>query len=112
LSVAENVALAAASATRVDDVLGRLGLGDLGLRRIDALSNGQRQRVAVARAVVARPRLLLADEPTSHQDAVSAQLVIAALRHEADRGAAVVVASHDPAVVAAADTVLDLDRSG
>jgi ABC-type lipoprotein export system ATPase subunit len=43
---------------------------------------------------------------------VSAQLVIAALRHEADRGAAVVVASHDPAVVAAADTVLDLDRSG
>lgn len=90
-------------------ILERLGLSGLGGRTVDTLSMGQRQRVAVGRAVRARPRLLLADEPTSHQDRVSAALVLASLHAEAARGCAVVVASHDSDVIAAADAVIDLD---
>ena len=52
---------------------------------------------------------MLADEPTSHQDADHAAAVMDALRIEAGRGAAVLIASHDVFVVSAADVVIDLD---
>ena len=73
---------------------------------------GQQQRLAVARAIVVRPALLLADEPTSHQDAHHAALVLAALRGCAEAGSAVVVATHEELVLAAADRVVDLDDEG
>lgn len=109
LSVFENVALAAPDdPSGVHAVLEALALAGLEHRTIDSLSMGQRQRVAVARAAVAHPRLMLADEPTSHLDARSSELVVAVLRAEADRGAGVVIASHDAAVAASADLVIDL----
>ena len=86
-----------ASAARA--TLSRVLLDGLGDRLVDRLSGGQQQRVAVARALVARPRLLVADEPTSELDEATRDHVLGELRVEAARGAIVVVASHDPAVL-------------
>ena len=72
-------------------------------------SMGQQQRTAVARCVVAQPKVILADEPTSHQDAQHATTVIAALRAAAQAGSGLIVASHAEEVIAAADQVIDLD---
>jgi putative ABC transport system ATP-binding protein len=69
---------------------------------------GQQQRVAVARAMAAQPDLLLADEPTSFQDDAHTAVVVAALRSAAAAGAAVLVATHDPAMTAAADRVVEI----
>jgi putative ABC transport system ATP-binding protein len=117
LSVAENVELVLrlagearlSAAGRAAGVLDALDLGPLAHQAAMETSLGQQQRLAVARAVVAQPALLLADEPTSHQDAGHAQLVLAALRGCRDAGSAVIVASHDDAVRDAADRVVDLD---
>jgi len=88
--------------------LSRVLLDGLGDRLVDRLSGGQQQRVAVARALVVRPRLLVADEPTSELDEATRDHVLAELRAEARRGAVVVVASHDPAVLDTCDRVVDL----
>ena len=79
-------------------VLARLGLEDVAARLPAELSGGQAQRVAVARALVAGPRLLLADEPTGQLDHESAALVVDALATAAADGAALAVATHDAAV--------------
>jgi putative ABC transport system ATP-binding protein len=114
LSVLENVAVAAGgggdAVDRADAALEALDVEEFATRTVETLSMGQRQRVAVARALVAEPVLVLADEPTSHQDARHAALVVAELRARAERGSGVIVATHDPVVVEAADLVLDLDR--
>jgi ABC-type lipoprotein export system ATPase subunit len=118
LSVAENVELplrlAGATLQRstspTAEELAALDLDELASRAATETSLGQQQRLAVARATVVRPALLLADEPTSHQDAGHAALVLAALRSCAAAGAAVVVASHEELVRAAASRVVDLDE--
>jgi putative ABC transport system ATP-binding protein len=86
--------------------LARVGLEDRSDRLVEELSGGQRQRVALARAVVHSPALVLADEPTSALDGSLRTLAVELLRAEADRGAGVLVATHDPAVVGWADRVL------
>lgn len=120
-SVAENVALAAdPDDDRVRFALRAVGLGlDPGLpvgSGGSGLSGGQAQRVAVARglyrAAARRTPLVLLDEPTSALDAESEADVVAAVRRLAADGAVVVVASHRPAVVAAADLVATIDPSG
>jgi putative ABC transport system ATP-binding protein len=68
------------------------------------------QRVACARAFAVAPQVLLADEPTSELDEGNREHVMDQLRAEAARGAIVVVATHDPAVVEAADRRLVLDE--
>jgi len=92
----------------VDQVVRRLGLAAAVGRPVRVLSGGERQRVALARVLVVRPRLAVLDEPTSQLDEAGAESITAVLRGLADGGVAVVVASHDQAVVAAADQVLDL----
>ncbi|WP_137292747.1 ABC transporter ATP-binding protein [Nocardioides dongxiaopingii] len=111
LSARENVSVAlrargttpAEADERADAALAALHVADLGNRQVEELSGGQLQRVAIARALVVHARVLLADEPTSELDATTRGRVMALLRAEADAGAVVVVASHDPDVVELCD---------
>ncbi len=75
--------------------LERLGLGDQSNKYPYQLSVGQRQRVAVARALLHEPKLLLADEPTASLDDLSAQQVRTALKELAKGGATLILATHD-----------------
>lgn len=95
---------------RADRELERLFIGDLGDRQVEELSGGQKQRVACARALAVDADIVLADEPTSELDEGNREHVMAQLRAEADRGAIVVVATHDPAVVERADRHVTLDE--
>jgi putative ABC transport system ATP-binding protein len=79
-------------------------------RRVSDLSSGQRERVAVARAVAGRPALLLADEPTARLDQANALAVARLLLGLArETGSAVVCATHDPLLIEHADERLDLE---
>jgi manganese/iron transport system ATP-binding protein len=101
---------------RVDRAAARAALDAVGLAgeaatRFGILSGGQRQRVLLARAIAQEPRLLLLDEPTNGVDAVSQQLLLAALGRLREDGAAVVVATHDLALAhLACDEVCLLNR--
>ena len=77
-------------------------------RMPDELSVGEQQRVAVARAVLCGPRLLVADEPTAHQDERHADQVMAVLGQAAAAGGAVIVATHDDRLLAGVDRVVHL----
>lgn len=86
------------SIVRAAEALARLGLESEASLPIDCLSMSVRQRVAVARALVRDPDLLIADHPTSLQDAEGAELVCAAINDAAERGTACVVFGRDPAL--------------
>ncbi|MGI5228041.1 ABC transporter ATP-binding protein [Actinoallomurus sp. CA-142502] len=109
LNVTENVALplqfagisAAAASERAARALDQLGIAEMAAKLPEELSGGQAQRVAVARALASRPRLILADEPTGQLDHEAADHVISVLLRAADElGAAVVVSTHDPKIAA------------
>lgn len=93
---------------RAHELLERLGVGDRASSRPERLSGGERQRVALARALVLSPPVIIADEPTASLDRVSADAVIELLKALAAGGAAVLVAAHDPHLVAAADSKTNL----
>jgi putative ABC transport system ATP-binding protein len=94
---------------RAREVLEELGLADLADRRPAELSGGQQQRVAVARAVAARPRLVLADEPTANLDGENAEVLMHLMRDLRDRhGMTFLFSTHDPRVVAHAVRVVTL----
>jgi ABC-type ATPase involved in cell division len=88
---------------RANSVLAQVGLGSEATLPIDELSGAARQRVAVARALVREPELVIADHPTSLQDAEGAELVCAALADACLQGAAVLVFGRDPALRAIAE---------
>jgi ABC-type lipoprotein export system ATPase subunit len=92
---------------RADELLSVVGLGDRARDRVSELSGGERQRVALCAALVHRPALLLADEPSGELDAAGARLIrelITQLSRAA--GSSAVIASHDPEMAAAADRVV------
>jgi putative ABC transport system ATP-binding protein len=93
---------------RTLDSLERLGLSDQADQLVEELSGGQQQRTAIARGIALRGSVLLADEVTSELDAQSRQRVIDLLRAEANRGSAVVFATHDPEAAATCDAELQL----
>jgi putative ABC transport system ATP-binding protein len=95
---------------RTEEALTLVGLEESGNHLIEELSGGQQQRVALARALAAHAVVLLADEPTSDLDAANRERAMAALRAEADRGAIVVVATHDAEAAARTDAELHLDE--
>lgn len=72
------------------------------------VSGGQAQRIALCRAMLNDPKILLADEPTGNLDPESSQVVVSALSAQARAGAAVIVVTHDPTVVAQCDRRLEL----
>jgi ABC-type lipoprotein export system ATPase subunit len=90
-------------------LLADVGLGEFSRYRPVQLSTGQRLRVAVARALAAKPAVVLADEPTAALDAQASANVIALIQDACRRrGASLIVASHDPALASRFDCVVDL----
>ncbi len=89
-------------------LLQRLGLTDLG-RTVESFSGGERQRVAVARALSNNPKVILADEPTASLDRAAADTLIADLTRMArDEGRTLVVVSHDDSLLSQLDRVLQV----
>jgi putative ABC transport system ATP-binding protein len=121
LSVAQNVALPlmllgadpSVRNARVEEMLAAVELQGLGERLPRTLSGGQLQRVAMARALVHRPPLVLADEPTGNLDASTAERVLDMLATQVRaQGAACVLVTHSMAAAARADRVLRLTSQG
>jgi putative ABC transport system ATP-binding protein len=115
LTAEQNVAMPLRLAGRrpkrreVRDVLAAVGLADRAGHRPRELSGGQQQRVAVARAMVTRPDVLFADEPTGALDSRSARSILDLLRSIVDSGGqTIVMVTHDPLAAARADRVLFL----
>jgi ABC-type lipoprotein export system ATPase subunit len=94
---------------RVSEALDRVGLADHAAKLTDQLSGGQQQRVSIARSLVTKPAVVLADEPTGSLDSATAQAVTRLLVSAArERGTAMVLVTHDPAVARHADRVMAL----
>ena len=117
LTVAENVALpllldgvsAAESDLRVKPLLERVGLSDRRLHAPAGLSGGEMQRTAIARALVADPAIVLADEPTGNLDRATGRGILEILHSVAKRdGRTVVIVTHDPSAAEFADRVVRL----
>jgi ABC-type lipoprotein export system ATPase subunit len=116
LSALENVELVLALRGRDEGsrlaalaALESVGLGERATQHVSRLSQGERARVAIARAVASKPALLLADEPTSRLDGANAIAVAVLLARLArDTGAAVVCSTHDPLVIEQADAQITL----
>jgi ABC-type lipoprotein export system ATPase subunit len=115
LTGAENVLLPARlagegvkAAERAAALMRRLGVEDAGTRLPGVLSGGEQQRLAVARALINRPQLLLADEPTGNLDESSGHEVLQLLRAVADGSNSVLLVTHDREAARLADRVLTL----
>lgn len=96
---------------RAIGLLTRVGLGERVDHRPGMLSGGEQQRVAVARALVMRPALLLADEPTGDLDETTGDALHGLLREmHAEHGLTSIIATHNPRLAAACDRIVRLER--
>lgn len=116
LTVAENVALPlelgnmprSQARTHAVEALQEIGLAEIADRYPSEVSGGQRQRAAIARALVGERRLILADEPTGALDTTTGESVLQLLRTRVDMGAAGLLVTHEPRFAAYADRVVYL----
>ena len=116
LTAAENVALpleldgmrAARARKLAEQALEEVGLGGLDRRFPEEMSGGQRQRTAIARALIGERRLVLADEPTGALDSQTSEAVLQVLRARCDAGAAAILVTHEPRYAAYADRTVYL----
>ena len=101
----------AEAATQSEELLDLLGIADRAEHLPGQLSGGEQQRLAFAQAVIGRPALVVADEPTSELDSATTADLLAAVHQLTRTGTTVVMATHDPLAAGAADQVIHL-RSG
>ena len=113
LSIRENIDLpvrlrrgAAVPKADVDNLLSSLGLAALADRYPDEVSLGEQQRAALARCLAHRPKLMMADEPTGHQDVGWARILLETIRHATSAGTACLMVTHHAAAAGFADRVL------
>jgi putative ABC transport system ATP-binding protein len=120
LTVAQNIALSLQlsgklpprkeARQRIIEVLAQVGLADQVDKLPGALSGGQKQRVGIARALVTRPRLILADEPTASLDKESGRNVVTLIQELCrEQGATVILVTHDNRILDVADRILHLE---
>lgn len=117
LTVEENIRLAqymsgrSINSGRIKEICEQLGINDKRHAYIDQLSQGQKQRVGIARAVINEPGLILADEPTSSLDDSRAEEVTGLLRSQAERcGATLIISTHDNRVKPFFKNTINLDE--
>ena len=94
---------------KANDLILRLGLIHRVNHRPEQLSAGEKQRTAIARALLMEPKLIIADEPTGNLDKKNSSLVIEALKHYSDEGACVIMVSHDEDVKKSSDRHIQMD---
>lgn len=109
LTLRENIALAALDATLIDPLMGSLGIERLAKRYSDEVSGGERQRAAIARALINHPSVVFADEPTGNLDTKNALGVYELFREFSRSGTGFVVASHDKKIADYADVIIEME---
>ncbi len=96
-----------AADTRADQLLNQLGMAERGSHRPDALSGGEQQRIAIGRALITDPAVILADEPTGNLDSANSRAVCELLRDlSANHGRTIIMVTHEPTVAAYANEVI------
>ena len=113
LTAEDNIRLPAGKADRLDEkvdaLLNRLGMSDRRSHKPDTLSGGEQQRIAIARALVANPAIVFADEPTGSLDSVSGQEICRLMRDlSQEEGRTIVIVTHEPHVAMWADRIIVL----
>lgn len=118
LTLSQNIELAADMAgvkverNRLNELLNVLGLIDKANRKPETLSQGEQQRAAIARAVLLKPKIIIADEPSSALDDENAQIVINMLEEQAnDTGAALIIATHDKRIKDRFEKIINLKNT-
>jgi putative ABC transport system ATP-binding protein len=97
---------------RADEAIGLVGLRERRRSLPKQLSGGEQQRIAIARALVSNPSIVLCDEPTASLDSGSIEVVLKELRSLADAGKAVAIVTHDPRLEGFADRTVYLENGG
>lgn len=109
LTLRENIALGAMEESRIETLLHSLGISKLSHRYSDEVSGGERQRAAIARALVNAPSVVFADEPTGNLDSKNALGVYELFREFSRAGTGFVVASHDKKIADYADVIIEME---
>lgn len=109
LTLRENIALGAIEESRIESLLQSLGIAKLSHRYSDEVSGGERQRAAIARALVNAPSVVFADEPTGNLDSKNALGVYELFREFSRAGTGFVVASHDKKIADYADVIIEME---
>jgi putative ABC transport system ATP-binding protein len=118
LNIAENIATPALAlnlspqeiAERSDTLIRQFDLNDRRSHLPDALSSGEQQRTALARALFASPQTIIADEPTGNLDESNSRSIIQTLKDYTAQGNTVMIATHDPLVIDAADRTFSMNQ--